>query len=57
MYFNGEETSHYNQNDMDLFRKNNVGFIFQNYNIIDSYTVLENVMLPLKLNGYSKYDI
>lgn len=53
MYFNGNETSYFNQNDMDLYRKNNVGFIFQNYNIIDSYTVLDNVMLPLVLNGKS----
>ena len=56
MYFNGEETSHFSQNDMDLFRKNHVGFIFQNYNIIDSYTVLENVMLPLTLRGFCKND-
>ncbi|MDE7106394.1 MAG: ABC transporter ATP-binding protein, partial [Anaeroplasmataceae bacterium] len=51
IYFEGNETSYFNQNDMDMFRKNNVSFIFQNYNIIDSYTVLENVMLPLLLSG------
>ncbi|MDE5855779.1 MAG: ABC transporter ATP-binding protein, partial [Anaeroplasmataceae bacterium] len=51
--FQGNETSYFNQNDMDMFRKNNVSFIFQNYNIIDSYTVLENVMLPLLLRGKS----
>lgn len=49
--FQGNETSYFNQNDMDTFRKNNVSFIFQNYNIIDSYTILENVMLPLLLRG------
>ncbi|MDE6407924.1 MAG: ABC transporter ATP-binding protein, partial [Anaeroplasmataceae bacterium] len=53
IYFEGNETSYFNQNDMDMFRKNNVSFIFQNYNIIDSYTVLENVMLPLLLAGKS----
>lgn len=53
IYFYGNETSYFNQNDMDLFRKNNVSFIFQNYNIIDSYTVLENVMVPLLLLGKS----
>ena len=36
---------------MDDFRKNKVGFIFQNYNIIESYTVLQNVMLPYELKG------
>lgn len=49
--FQGNETSYFNQNDMDTFRKNYVSFIFQNYNIIDSYTVLENVMIPLLLSG------
>lgn len=55
IYFKGEETSYFNQNDMDVFRKNHIGFIYQSYNIIDSYTVLENVMLPLILKG-EKYD-
>ncbi|MDE7263474.1 MAG: ABC transporter ATP-binding protein/permease [Anaeroplasmataceae bacterium] len=54
--FEGNETSYFNQNDMDMFRKNNVSFIFQNYNIIDSYTVLENVMLPLLLSGHTHED-
>ncbi len=49
--FQGNETSYFNQNDMDTFRKNYVSFIFQSYNIIDSYTVLENVMIPLLLAG------
>lgn len=53
IYFEGEETSYFNQNDMDEFRKNNVSFIFQNYNIIESYTVLQNVVLPLILRGIS----
>lgn len=51
IYFEGNETSYFNQNDMDEFRKNNVSFIFQNYNIIESYTVLQNVVLPLLLRG------
>ena len=49
--YKGNETSYFSINDMDDFRKNKVGFIFQNYNIIDSYTVLENVMIPLLLKG------
>ncbi len=51
IYYNGEETSYFDINDMDLFRKDKIGFIFQNYNIIESYTVLENVLLPLKIQG------
>ena len=51
--FYGNETFYFNQNDSDIFRKNNVSFIFQKYNIVDSYTVLQNVMLPLLIKGKS----
>ncbi|MGL4774026.1 MAG: ATP-binding cassette domain-containing protein [Clostridium sp.] len=32
------------------YRRDNVGFVFQNYNLLKGYTVLENVLLPTKLN-------
>lgn len=52
----GNETSYFNQNDMDLFRQNHVSFIFQKYNIIESYTVLQNVMLPLLMSGKNEKE-
>ncbi len=56
VYYKGNETSYFSIDDMDQFRKDKIGFIFQNYNIIDSYTVLENVMLPLIINGSSRTE-
>ncbi len=56
IYFNGEETSYFDQKDRDEFRKKNVAFINQNYNIVDSYSVLDNVTLPLILNGMSEKE-
>ncbi|MGM9970033.1 MAG: ATP-binding cassette domain-containing protein [Anaeroplasma sp.] len=56
IYYKGNETSYFSISDMDDFRKNKVGFIFQNYNIIDSYTVLENVMIPLLLLGKKRKE-
>ncbi len=56
IYYKGNETSYFSIDDMDQFRKDKIGFIFQNYNIIDAYTVLDNVMLPLIINGYKKKD-
>ena len=41
-----------NDSNLDYYRKNNVGFIFQNYNLIEHLTVYENVMLPLLLTNY-----
>lgn len=51
IFYYGNETFYFNQNDSDIFRKNNISFIFQKYNIVDSYTVLQNVMLPLLIRG------
>lgn len=51
MYFNGEETSGFTEVEYMEYRRNNVAFIFQNYNLIDSYTVLQNIMITLELRG------
>lgn len=39
------------------YRKNNIGFIFQSFNLLNDLTVFENIELPLMLNGSSKKDI
>ena len=43
LYIEGEPTSHYEQSDWESYRKKYISFIFQDYNIIDSFTVLQNV--------------
>ena len=43
----GQPTSHYRQPDWEKYREKYISFVFQDYNIIDSYTVLENVELAL----------
>ena len=57
MYINGEETSHYNEEDFESYRRKYVGNIFQNFNLINSYTVYQNVELALLLNGENKKDV
>lgn len=52
LYLFGEETSHYTIADWERYRGTYIGFVFQNYNIIDSYTVFQNVMLALEIQGY-----
>ena len=54
--FLGNETFQFTQDDSDEFKKNNVSFVFQKYNIIDSYTVLQNVALPLIIKGKSEKE-
>ena len=47
LYVEGEPTSHFLQKDWEEYRKQYVSFIFQEYNIIESFTVLQNVELAL----------
>lgn len=53
MYVNGKETSHYLEKDWEEYRRKNIGNIYQNFNLINSYTVYQNIELVLSLNGIS----
>ena len=46
-YFDGIETSSFNEKQSSNLRKGNIGFIFQSFNLIDELNVYENVELPL----------
>ncbi len=46
-YFAGEDVAPYNEKKRSHLRKKKIGFIFQNFNLIDELTVYENVELPL----------
>ena len=43
----GQEVSAFREKDRTLFRKGNIGFVFQSFNLIDELNVFENVELPL----------
>ena len=45
--FNGTEVGNLKENQRTKYRKGNVGFVFQSFNLIDELTVYENVELPL----------
>lgn len=47
LYFNGAETSHYSETDWEKYREKNIAMVFQDFNIIENLTVLENVELAL----------
>lgn len=57
MYINGDETSHYTEKDYEIYRRKYVGNIFQNFNLVNSYTVYQNIELVLLLNGKKKSEI
>lgn len=56
LFHYGEETSHYTISDWEKYRSAYIGFVFQNYNIIDSYTVYQNVLFALEMQSYDKKE-
>ncbi len=52
-YFLENEVSGFSERQRANLRKNNIGFVFQNFNLIDELNVFENVELPLIYLGYS----
>ena len=50
-FFEGKQVDKMNENQLTTLRKNNLGFIFQSFNLIDELTVYENVELPLVYMG------
>ncbi|NMA83709.1 MAG: ABC transporter ATP-binding protein [Epulopiscium sp.] len=43
--------------ELAVFRRNNLGFIFQNFNLLDTLSVKENIILPLVLENFKKKEI
>ena len=52
-HFLGKEISKYSERQRANLRKENIGFVFQSFNLIDELTVFENVELPLLYLGFS----
>lgn len=52
-YFLDKEVSKYSERQRAQMRKENIGFVFQSFNLIDELTVYENVELPLLYLGHS----
>ncbi|MFA5749224.1 MAG: ABC transporter ATP-binding protein, partial [Bacilli bacterium] len=56
LYIDNEETSYYSQADFEKFRKEHVAFIFQSYNLIENYSVLQNVEAALIIKNVEKKE-
>ena len=52
----GEDLSNLSEKEKSVFRKNNFGFVYQSNNLFEDFSAIENVALPLILNGYKKND-
>lgn len=56
MFINGEDTSAYTEEDFEIYRRKYISNIFQSFNLINSYTVYQNIEAVLLINGYKKKE-
>ena len=50
---NGKKCDHLSQEDKNFIRKQHIGFVYQNFYLLDSFSALENVIIPQLINGSS----
>ena len=51
VYVDGRKLSDMDREQLAIFRRRKVGFVFQNYNLVPDLNVYENVVLPIELDG------
>lgn len=58
VYLNGKALSHIRERDLAAFRRSNLGFVFQDFNLLDTFSLRDNIFLPLVLAGkdYASMD-
>jgi putative ABC transport system ATP-binding protein len=54
IYYGDTDITELTEDDLSEFRKNNLGFVFQDYNLLDTLTIEENIILALTLLGNKK---
>ena len=52
----GQDISKMTQDELTVFRRRKIGFIFQNYNLVSMLNVYKNVVLPIRLDGNKPDD-
>ena len=57
IFFKSTKLSGMNRNQMAQYRRENIGFIFQTYNLFPVYSVYENILFPLLLSGLKEKDV
>ncbi|MGI6119269.1 MAG: ABC transporter ATP-binding protein [Desulfosporosinus sp.] len=53
----GKDTGAFKEKELALFRRDNIGFVFQEFNLLDNMTIQDNIALPLTLNNIKAEEI
>lgn len=57
VYYENKDISKMNNKELSRFRRYNIGFIFQDYNLLDSMSVEDNIALPLVISNEKQKTI
>ena len=57
IWYGDTDIAEMKENDLARFRKANLGFVFQDYNLLDTLTIEENIILAMSLRGGSRQEI
>ncbi|MEG1411163.1 MAG: ABC transporter ATP-binding protein [Terrisporobacter sp.] len=57
VYYDGKDVGKMNNKELSKFRRDNIGFIFQDYNLLDSMSVEDNIALPLVIGNVKQSKI
>ena len=57
IFLDGQEITKMKNKELSILRRDKIGFIFQDYNLLDNMTLQDNIALPLSLNGKKSSQI
>ena len=59
VYLDGKPLSAIREKDLSKFRRDHLGFVFQDFNLLDTFNLKDNILLPLVLQGvdYRKMNV
>lgn len=53
----GRDITSISEKEISTFRRNNLGFVFQDFNLLDTFNLMDNIMLPLVLSGKKFHEM
>ena len=57
VFYENKDIRDYNDFEISNLRNKKIGFIFQNFNLLEDFTVIENIMLPARLTKIDEIDL
>lgn len=53
----GRDITSISEKELSAFRRNNLGFVFQDFNLLDTFNLMDNILLPLVLSGKKYHEM